>query len=405
MSSIAPAPAFRPRLALLTPLPDSRRPVIGAEIHLAEGRHAVATLTVLTPVAADRALLESVVPASMIYPDKTPVHFRYGSSAADLYDFYGYVSSHRKLTSSASARIAGIATVPVQYTLTGMSMVMQSARNASFPAATASGIARRIAAANQLAAYVTAHPRLFPAKTQAATSDFKFLAALAEQVGYRFWVDNALLYFVDPTLSLTPGGLGAPVLRRDLKPGVWDTLASFTPTIGETDPTGAYLTSHSAYTLRHDSGALASSTVTPTRLSGASVSTPSFTRIAQGALASSQGEADHVAQAAAAHARYWVHASASTDGNTALRPGRSVILAGDGLAGSDRGAWRITGAVHRISLDIVTNLRNTYTADLELGRDQEASLTLRAAPDPAPFPAPVVLVGGAWRAVAYGGGM
>lgn len=404
MSSVLPAPAFRPAITVLTPALDSHRLPIAAQIRLAVGQHAIAQLTILTPVSADRVVLEQSVPAAMIFPDGTPVHFTYASSGADVYDFYGYVASHRKLHTESVSKIAGVSTLPVQYTLTGSSMLMQSARNRVYLSASASSVARQVAAANQLAAFVTVHPRVFPAKTQAGVSDFVFLQDLALQAGYQCWVDNSLLYFVDPSISLTPAGQSAPTFRRDALAGIWDTLAAFSATVGESDPSGSYLTSHTAATLRGASGLLAAATATPLRISPATSAPPSFGRMVKGELASSYADARHVADAAASTHRYWVSATATVDGHTALRPGRTLTLTGAALTAADQGAWRIGCAVHRITLDPLMAARNTYQVDLELGRDQESALNLRAPRPIAPAPGAMVLVGGAWRAASYGSG-
>lgn len=404
MSSALPAPAFRPQASVVVPVLGSHRLLTDVQVRFAQGEHAIAQLTVLTPVSADRGALEVVVANPLIVADRTPVHLVFGSSAADAYDWFGYIASHRVLSSQGVSRVAGVATVPVQYTLTGTSMVMQSARSRSFPTSTASGIARQIAAANQLASYVTPSTRVFAAKTQAGVSDFQFLRELAEQVGYRFWVENGLLFFVDPALSVAPEGSRPPVFRRDLHPGVYDTLTAFDATVGETDPSGAYLTAHTVNTVRGDSGALASATVTPLRVGAGSVSTPAFTRVVRGQLASSYAEAQAVARAAAGNNRYWVHAAATVDGHTGLRPGRAVQVAGDGLTGAHRGLWRVGGATHRVTLDPLMRAHTTYAVDLELGRDQESSLSLRAPRAGAPREPGMVLAGGVWRAASYGGG-
>lgn len=404
MSSILPAPAFAPALSVVSPALDSHRLPIAAQIRLATGAHAIAQLTILTPVAADRQALEQSVPSSMIIADGTPVHFTYSSSNADGYSFYGYIASHRKLSTQGASRVAGMVTLPVQYTLTGSSMPMQNAVSRSFLNTSASSIARQIATANQLAAYVTVSPRTFPAKIQAAVSDFSFLQDLAAQVGFECWVDNSLLYFVDPAVSIDPAGSGAPLLRRDMAPGVWDSLSAFEATVGETDPSGSYLTSYTASTLRSASGQLATASAVPVRVSPGKSSAPAFGRVVKGRIASSYAEAQAVANAAMSTQRYWVSATATCDGDTRLRPGRTVSLAGNALPGADQGAWRICQATHRISLDPLLRAHNTYFVDLELGRDQEDSLNLTTPRPVAPEPGAMVLSGSAWRALSYGGG-
>jgi phage protein D len=404
MPSSLPAPSFAPNLTLVTPPIDGNHRLAGAQIRLAEGQHALAQISVLTPLDPSQSAVNAAVPAALIWPDFTPVHFTYGSSLSDITDFYGYIASSRIQPEQTPTRLSGIATATVQYTLTGTSMYMQSALSRSYLNTTASAIARQIAAAHQLAVYTTPSPRLFPAKTQANQSDFAFLQALAQQVGARCWVDNALLYFVSPATNIDPAGAAVPAFQHNRTPGQWDTLSQWQPTVGESDPSGAILASHTATTVRSASGLIATATVTPQRVSGGQTSAPALSSIVRDQLAGSAGEAEQIAQAAADNQRYWVSANATVDGNTALRPGRQVTISGNAISGSDAGTWRICQAVHKITLDLIAAWHNTYLCDLSVGRDQEGSLSLQQPVVPAPLPGPMTLIGSTWQATSYGSG-
>jgi hypothetical protein len=114
--------------------------------------------------------------------------------------------------------------------------------------------------------------------------------------------------------------------------------------------------------------------------------------------ANSYQEAAFTTQAAAASSRYWVQGAACCDGNTALRPGRLVNLAGGGLRAADQGLWRISSAEHQITISPLLAAHNTYSAELSLVRDQESSLTVVTPRTAIPQPGPMTLVGSTWVA-------
>lgn len=387
---------FAPFARVNSPAMTGHELVTGLTLSLAEARHAVGVLTVLIPVATDRQVLDATVPSYLVWPDRSPVSLTYGSSRADSYDWYGYISSHQVMSGAGATTIGQFPTIPVQYTLTGATMVMQSAKTQAFAAQSASSIARQIAAGDRFDLATQPHPRVLPASVQAGQSDFAYLNALAAQVGWRCWPDNGLLYFLDPAVALTAAS-SAPTMVKNSQPGLYDTLMSFTSTVGETDPSGAILATQTAYAMRTGSGHLAQATTTPTRIVAGQSVAPQFTQIIS-APVNSYKEAAYNTSAAAANARYWVSAAATCDGNTNLRPGRLLNAAGAGLKSADQGLWRICSAEHQINLSPLLAAHNTYTVNLTLGRDQENTLTLINPRTALPAPGAMTLVNGTWVA-------
>lgn len=397
------SPGAGPRLAVTSP-PLSRQLLpVAASVRMAEGQHQIATLTVLTPLQRDRQLLDARVPASLVLPEGTPVSFTFGSSAADTAVWCGYVSSRQVKTTKAQAGNAQAPVVPVVYTCTGISMPMQSALSRAYTGVTASAAARRVVADYNLAAYIAPHPRIWPALAQGKLSDFAWLCQLAAMIGYRLVVDVDRITFAPAELDLTPAQLTAPTFTKNLVPGIYDTLIAFDPASGQTDPSGAVAASVASYAVRPSSGTAHGATAVPAIARGdGAASAPYFTQIATG-TAQSYSDAQYNAAAHAAGARYWVYADATTDGASSLRPGRTLRLAGSGLSAADQGRWRISVVTHTVNMSVLGRATATYHAQLELGRDQYADLTLATPRPPLGRAAAMALTGGRWISPGAGG--
>lgn len=392
-----------PRLTVTTPALSGQLLPIACSIRMGEAVHQIATLTVLTPLARDRTLLDSSVSASLVLPEGTPISFIFGSSAADTAIWCGYVSSRQVQHTQTSTTNPMAPVVPVIYTCTGISMPMQSARSRAYTGITASAAARSVIGSYGLGAYITPHPRIFPALAQGAASDFTWLTQLASMIGYRLLVDTDRIAFVPAEIDLTPSTVAVPVFTRAVTPGLYDTLIAFDSTSGQSDPSGSVLTTQRSYAVRPSSGTAASVAASPRiGLGDGTTTTPYFTTIADGS-AQSYSDAAYNAVAAAAATRYWVYAQATVDGYTALRPGRTVQLAGSGLSAADQGRWRISTATHSISLSALGRATSTYYAQLELGRDQYADLDVNPPHPPLPRAAAMTSSGGRWISPGAGG--
>lgn len=392
-----------PRLTVLAPALSGQLLPIAAQIRMAEGVHQIATLTVLTPLSRDRQLLDSTVPASIVLPEGTPVSFAFGSSATDTALWCGYVASRQVQNTKTSATNSMAPVVPVVYTLTGISMPMQSAKSRSYTGITATAAARMVINSYGIAGYVQPHPRIWPALAQGTLSDFAWLAQLACMIGYRLLVDTDRICFVPAETDLTPGNAAVPSFSRANIPGVYDTLISFDSSSGQTDPSGAVLATQQSFAVRPSSGTSAQVAASPRiNLGNGTSGSPYFTQIASG-TAQSYSDAQFNAQAATAAARYWVYADAMVDGYTGLRPGRTVQLAGSGLSGADQGRWRISCATHAVNLSPLGRTTSSYYTTLELGRDQYADLDVALPHPPLAQAVPMTLSGGRWISPGAGG--
>lgn len=385
-----------PQLTVVYPVMSRHTLPVAAQITMSENAHQIAALTVLTPLDKTQQALDARVPSSLVLPEGTPVCLRWGSSPTDTALWYGYVASRQIQTTKAQTSNPAAPVVPVLYTLTGISMFMQSPSGLSLTGASVTSAARAVIGKYNLASYIAPHPRIWPALAQGTASDFTWLCRLAAMIGYRLIVDTDRIFFAPAATDLTPVSAVPPLYTRSLQPGVWDSLIAFDPSSGQTDPTGGVVTGYTAYAVRPTSGtpAQASGAATITGQDG-SAGTPTFTRIALG-TAQSLSDAQYTASASVAASRYWVYASATVDGTTTLRPGRTVSLAGPGLGAAQAGLWRVGTVTHAVTLSALGQVYATYYAHLELGRDQTASLSLTPASPPLSAAAAPVLTGGRW---------
>jgi phage protein D len=282
----------------------------------------------------------------------------------------------------------------VRYTLLGATKPLQTAQTRTWRQCSVAYMTQQIAALNGLNAITDPHSRVFDARQQSAQSDFSFLQDRAEESGYRLTVDGTTLCMTDPHRILVPG---MPTFVQHRTPGVQDTMQAFRAVVGETDPEGAIRAQHTAVALSWN-GVLTGATASAARVdpvSGASVA-PQVGRYATGYVATSYADAVAITQAAAHRDLWWVSATATVDGDPRLRPGCAISVSGDAIASQYAGAWMVRSAHHRISLDLRGAVYSSYYVDLELGRDQAASLTqLPWTPVPQ---ASSVLVGNTWRA-------
>lgn len=393
-----------PRLTVTTPALSGQLLPIAAQIRMSEAVHQIASLTVLTPLSRDRQLLDSTVPASLVLPEGTAISFVFGSGSTDTAVWCGYVASRQVQHTKTSATNAMSPVVPVVYTCTGISMPMQSAKSRAYTGITASSAARNVINSYGIAAYIQPHPRIWPALAQGTASDFVWLTQLASMIGYRLIVDVDRIAFVPAETDLTPSTVVEPVYTRNVTPGVYDTLIAFDSSSGQTDPSGTVVATQQSYAVRQASGNPQSVAASPQiTLGNGAVASPYFTQIATG-TAQSYSDAAYNAQAATSAARYWVYADATVDGYTALRPGRTVRLAGSGLSAADQGAWRISTVTHSINLSPLGRTTGTYYAQLELGRDQYADLDVATPHPPLGRAAAMTLSGGHWISPGAGGG-
>lgn len=345
-------------------------------VHSEENTHPWAQLTLRYQMSAGFRVVADQLPPSLWWAENLPVQVAWGSTPATRANFVGYVVSPELLSHPATQQQQYVAgqMIDVRYTLLGASKVMQTAQTHTWRSCTVAYMAQNIAAANSLAAVTDSSSRVFDLRVQASQSDFRFLQDRACEVGYRLSVDGTVVYLTDPRRQLVSS---VPVFNQSRTPGLADTMQTFRAVSGETDPAGAIRARHTSVALSANgvvTQAQAQSIRTDT-VSGAEV-TPQVGRYASQYVSASYTDAQAITAAAALADLWWVHASATTDGDIRLRPGCVVNLTGSALTGQYTGQWMTRSAHHRLVVNQLDPKLSTYFVDLELGRDQDSGLTL-----------------------------
>lgn len=391
---------YRPHLYVQRPELERRAWVSGMRLYQGEGAHQVVELTVMHTYNPAMPSQRWRTPAGSVWPENTPVHLRYGWWADDSADWYGYVASSRVLASESDPRYGHAVQVPVVYTLTGVSMPMQSRRSRTWSRTTSSAIARRIAAWHNLQPRIDTSSVLLDQSVQAA-SDWQYLADLADRIGYRLYLDNSTLWFVRRSTAMPSPDGSVPAFTQRKAPGVIDSLRDFSGVLGDTDPAGGLRARREAVAYNPTSGTLVSASYAQERTTALGQPVPpmltsQYTTRPAGSYAQAQRLLDADAEL------LWVEAKAVVNGDPRLKPGALLELRGDGIGEAHQGRWMVRSAVHTIEVNQLYPQKSAYTVSVVVGRNNATGLELGVQRQPARS-APTVLVSGRWRS-AYTGG-
>lgn len=131
-------------------------------------------------------------PVAYVLPQEgTPVSIQWGISPTGVKTFYGYNNHYDTVIERR-----GDATTCL--TILGTSKPMNSTVPTNWFGMTRSGIAKAVAERHKMRSIIHRHPVVVEDWTTGLRSDFQVLQKLAEETGFRFWVDGSTLYFLDP---------------------------------------------------------------------------------------------------------------------------------------------------------------------------------------------------------------
>ena len=237
-------------------------------------------------------------------------------------------------------------------------------------------------------------------------SDFHFLCQLAEEIGYRFYVDNTDLYFVDPNLVIQNPQGNIPQFWALNTPGVKDTLENFKPSVGtttaETLPAtrtvmgvsgaGILVTAQNQYKLYE--------AFNDTPLS------PIIDKYDKRYPVDSYAEAQQRLEDAAHRNQYWATADATLWGDARVRPNHLVEFIGDGVPEDDKGMWLVSKAVHNLYMPPSTGnvYSGKYNIDVKVLRNQSYTINYSSpnALSPVTKNIPAKLINGVWKSTNVG---
>jgi hypothetical protein len=341
--------------------------------------------------------------------EDTPIQINYGQNPHFMYPFLGYVASYKLIRTGTDPGYAGQTMTRVQYTITGTSKVMQSSKNIAWKYTSPSAIAGNIANNNGFRGVIYNYVAAIDYRLQ-NSSDFKFLVQLANEIGFRFYVDNTDLYFINPQQILDRGNnRGTPQFWSYNQPGLYDTIRSFKPIVGTITPDGGVVANRNVIGLNPNTQQIVQASNIPTITASASSSEQvgtAITKYYNTAPAESYYEASQKVQADALNNLYWNTADTELYGDARVKPNALVNLVGPSLPTTEAGLWLVQSAVHNLTKAAPSGPRvdTTYTVNATLVRDKIYTASTTAISDTAPITqtVPATLVNGIWRSSNIG---
>lgn len=306
-------------------------------------------------------------------PENSPVAVQWGRSPLNTSVFYGYVNHYETVSdrnsSKAMTRLVAI----------GTSRPMNSAIPSNWTGATRSGIAREIGKRHKLRTIIHEHPYVLDSWATGTRSDFVALQDLADEAGYRLWVDGSTLFFLDPErLLLSPQSRDVPRVFNENVHRIKVTGGSNAPR--ETESARRQVVYGLDYRTNEFFQATGGDPSLPTEVVYSSANT--FDQAADITSASERRRADY----------YYL--DGVVEGSARLFPG-AVVLFQDSPRYTDQGGlWVVNSALHEISPQAFTT-----TLEASRGADQrpvaKTATTIRGTQQFAPA---VVRDGSNWEA-------
>jgi hypothetical protein len=341
--------------------------------------------------------------------EQTPIQINYGQNPHYIAPFLGYVSSYKLLRTGTDPGYNNVTTTTVEYTLTGASQIMQSTSNVAWKHTSPSTIAGAIATKNGFRGIIHTYKSAIDYRLQ-NTSDFKFLAQLADEIGFRFYVDNTDLYFINPQQILDRGNIrNTPQFWSNNQPGLWDTVRQFNPVVGTITPDGGIVANRNVVGLNPTTNTITQATSLSNVTVAAGSTTPLasyITKYYNSAPAESYYEASQKVTADALRNIYWNTADTELRGDARVRPNTLVNLTGAALPSDDAGLWLVQCSTHNLTKTAPSGSKYeaTYTTEAELVRDQiyTANTTALSETQDVTQKVAAKLVAGKWRSSNVG---
>lgn len=325
-----------------------------AEIREGHGVHSMAIVDVTSPTTK-----------APVYPELSPVMLDYGRSPADIVRWYGYVH-HSNVLSTQATR-----TVTTRYVCIGTTLPLNTQRTRSWKNTSPTAIARQVGRENGLRTVISPSARRFTYWAQSGQSDFKLLHDLADEVGYRFWVEGTTLYFLDPrVLLLGQRTQDIPVFIQNNQPGSSDTLLDLSVLTGTMIPRAHGVTGTAVI-----SGLDVKTGRTIKASSTASAGTAVFLNtISTSRAVDNYADAKAIVDAKTLASRGWITMCASVYGSARVAPGTLIGIDGTSVVPAQQGRWLVTGTKHVINRT-VANSHTAFTTTVDAERDQPYTVT------------------------------
>jgi phage protein D len=131
----------------------------------------------------------------LLPPENTPLSVLLGSGPLGSRTMYGYVNHLEEKVTEQGVRLTRLVGV-------GTSKVMNTTVPSSWEGTTRPGVVRQLASRYRFRAVMHSHPEVLESWSTGSLTDFRALNRLAEEMGFKVWVDGATIWLLDPARSL-----------------------------------------------------------------------------------------------------------------------------------------------------------------------------------------------------------
>lgn len=341
-------------------------------------------------------------------PEGTPIAINFGMQPNHMSQVVGYIASYTLKKTATDKGQRALITTCVQYTIIGASQIMQSTKNVAWKNTSPSTIAAQIAMNNGLRPIIHTYQSAITYRLQ-NVSDFKFLARLANEIGFRFYVDNTDLYFINPQQVLSRNNIrNIPNFWAYNMPGVWDTIRKFEPIVGTITPDGGVVANRTVSGINPNTGQTLSVSDQYELFAGPDGSpvNPTITKYFNDTPADSFYEAQQKVAADTNRNLYWLTADCTLRGDSRVKPNTLVQISGTAIPNAEQGLWLVQSVRHVLTMPAPSGPKvdARFTTYTELVRDQIYAATVSTPSDTtaALQVVPPKLVGGLWRSSNVG---
>jgi phage protein D len=264
--------------------------------------------------------------------------------------------------------------IRVQYTLVAASWAMQKAQKIKSwtTGATYSYIAKNIAYSYGFNAVVDPTFKQIDYVLQNKETDFMFLARIATEIGYTFFVDGTTLFFINPLHALeTTSGKGVPLLNMDRYARSMDNLTEWVPD-NQID-SGADV-SRKVFSFNPNTNSVIEATnqylnFTAFDDEDYKPTTSSMILLTDQAANSYQDASDYARFNALVNAK-WITSELKCLGDARIKPGALVNIQGDAIIDGSNGYWFVNNATHHIIVNAANPQMTQYYVTSSVSRDQ-----------------------------------
>jgi phage protein D len=284
----------------------------------------------------------------LLPPEDVPFQIQMGEGPLGVRTFYGYVNHLEDKVSPQGERYTRLVGL-------GTSKVMNTASLSAWESQSRTGIVRSIAAKHRFRSVVHTHPEVLEVWNSGASSDFLAINALAEEMGYRAWIDGATVWMLDPQLVLaSASSASTKIIRSGQQRGGRVFKGSNVP--GQVRAAKRTV----QYGLSRNNPEVLITTTGDRNLPVEVLTNPT----------SGYGEAQYNAEALARSRSDQSSIEETITGDVSITPGTPVRFDRDAMSPDQIGLWLVNEAVHEIG-------PGGFTTSIVASRDKDRPLLSR----------------------------